>query len=672
MYSLRPRLQLAAPFWLFFGLALFFAVALLSPNPASARNSGQFPHECIDNDNLCPSACWGIGDNDCDILNAVESAERFLRTHERGESHTPDAREDSLQPRSEVFRLLHGSQAAGYLDLYQATGKTAYLREAVERLDELLTSEGVWSNKEWDGDLGYAFLRGYEETGKPEFRETGLTVAERLGTFCSFNLCELNPGLSTAICLAEAHRVSGNLGFLYAARPILARTQSYQHKDGSFPHQLSTNSKNIAYSSWKGFQLWTYLALDPEVRTAYVGGTDHNGGTFLLDFDAMMSLLISFLKRQVNSDGTISYSGGWESQVLLDPECKYCSSSLYPLCKAYCQERCGPPPAGTDGTEGPCWCIDDPLTECGGKMDAPGRAVSAAPDLLCAYCSSKMYASCADSCKEACASAPSEFPCGCVTDPETACPRDTIWREITYYDEADPSYDTRGWTSELASTAFALARAGEHDTEWKVLRFLFSLQNKDGSFPDKWGFKTEKPGTRLWLWASSEHSVMRTSIIFRVLASLLVPTDSTLSAGITRVARTDRSAQKETVETPLPTTGAAASGVSASIPGLTVPAIVSASPNPAARGVVLTLMVPGDSRTFSLRLVDVAGRTIRTFAVGAEATGSSNAGTGGPAVREIHWDGKDDSGRDVSPGVYFVQLSHEGHQSSRKIVVLGR
>ena len=654
---------------------LFLAFFLSGMGRASARNPEHFPHDCFNDDNVCPTACWGIGDSDCDILDAVELAERFLRTHKRGHSYTPDARQDSLEPRSEVYRLLHTSQAAGYLYLYEATGKAAYLEEAVARLDVLLVSEGVWSNKEWDGDLGFALLLGYELTGRPEFLEAGMATAEKLATYCWLNLCELNPGLSAAICLAQAYRISRNPRFLYVARPILARTQSYQHKDGSFPHQLSTNSRNLAYSSWKAFQLWTYLRLDPEVRTAHVTGTDHNGGTVVLDFDSMMSLLLSFLKRQVNGDGTISYSGGWESEILLDPECRYCSSPLYPRCKAYCEERCGPPPPNTSTDDGPCWCIEDPLTECGNKMVAPGRGMSAAPaqplstapDVLCAYCSSKMYGACADSCKEACPSAPPEFPCSCVTDPENDCPRDTVWKEITYFDEADPNYDTRGWASELASTALALARAGEHEAKWKVLRFLFSLQNKDGSFPDKWGYRTEEPGTRLWLWASSEHSVIRTSIVFRVLASLLVPPDSTLSAEADRAARAAGDPPAPVTEATTAAAGARAAAELTTAPAPIVPAILRVSPNPSVRGVVLTLLVPHDAQALDLRFVDVAGRTIRTLALRSAA-----ASSGGPATREVHWDGRDDAGGTVSPGVYFAELYSSGRRSTKKVVILGR
>jgi hypothetical protein len=215
----------------------------------------------------------------------------------------------------------------------EATGKTAYLREVVARLDELLTSEGVWSNKEWDGDLGVVFLRGYDATGRPEFLEAGAATAWRLAVDCQLGLCQLNPGLSAAACMAQAYRTIGGSYLLRIARSILARTQSYQHPDGSFPHQLDTDSRNLPYSSWKAFQLWTYLKLDPEVRTAYATGIDHNGKTVQLDFDSMMSLLLSFLKRQVNVDGTISYSGGWKSDILLDPECRYCSSTSTPCAR---------------------------------------------------------------------------------------------------------------------------------------------------------------------------------------------------------------------------------------------------------------------------------------------------------------------------------------------------
>jgi hypothetical protein len=279
-------------------------------------------------------------------------------------------------------------------------------------------------------------------------------------------------------------------------------------------------------------------------------------------------------------------------------------------------------------------------------MEAPGYAsaslrdggASAAPDVLCSYCSSEMYVTCADSCTEVCDSPPDGFPCGCVADPESDCPKDTVWSEITYFDEADPGYDTRGWTSELASTALALARAGEHEAKWKVLRLLFSLQNKDGSFPDKWAFKTEEPGTRLWLWASSEHSVMRTSIVFRVLASLLVPSDSMASADMARVAWADRNQVTDTpAGAPAPaevlaTAESHASSEQAMPHDPAIPGIVRISPNPSVRGVVLMLPSPFFLSSF---VVKVDGQP-RNPDAGTTRRPARTGGSTQPAIREIH------------------------------------
>ena len=76
----------------------------------------------------------------------------------------------------------------------------------------------------------------------------------------------------------------------------------------------------------------------------------------------------------------------------------------------------------------------------------------------------------------------------------------------------------------------------------------------------------------------------------------------------------------------------------------------------------MTLFIPEGSRRFGLRLVDVAGRAIRTLAVSSDGQG----------MPEIPWDERDDSGNMVSPGVYFAQLYCAGWQSTKKIVVLGR
>jgi len=246
-------------------------------------------------------------------------------------------------------------------------------------------------------------------------------------------------------------------------------------------------------------------------------------------------------------------------------------------------------------------------------------------------------------CPGTCERDSSEFPCYCVTNPDTQCPRDTIEVQTTYYDESDPTYDTRGWTSELASTAFALALSGEHRGKSAVLDFLSSLQNKDGSFPDKWGYKTELPGTGHFLWASDEHSAIRTSAIFRVLASLLASGREGAPAELLAsdpVKKLDLSAR-------------------ISIPSQ-LPALASVFPNPASNSVILRVTMAQTDAESQLIIVDIAGRTVRTLGR-LRSDGS---------VFSVSWDGTDENGNHVAPGIYFAQMIGKDWRSSKKIVIL--
>ena len=602
----------------------------LSPSVIDSTSSH---HNCTDNDNLCPRGCSPVNDSDCEMLRRVELMERFLKTHQKGDLYTPDPREALSTVNTEVYRLLYGSQALGYLDLYEATGKEPYLREATERLEALQASGNIWSDRAWDGDLALAFLRASEFTGDNELFETGITAARRLVTYCDqsgdHGACELNWGMSAALCLAEAYRLTGEDQFLAAARIILARTQFYQHDDGSLPHQSDLEARNLEYSSWVAFQLTNYLLFDPDATDAHITIL-HQRRKVTLDVELMLSRLISLLKERLAENGSVSYSSGWRLEVRVDPECVYCSNPVYQQCRFYCRQRCG----GLD-LQPPCACIED-ATECRG-------------DPVCLYCSDPMLLTCVDSCRVFCGS-DFQFPCRCITDPQVNCPRDSTWREINYYDDRDPNYDTRGWTSELASTACALAKTGEHETKWKVLDFLFSLQNKDGTFPDKWGYKTEQPGTPLWLWASEEHSVIRTSIIFRVLSSLLVS-----SGGVVIPKGIVASSGGSVVELP-------ASPREARLnysPRMSE--VTPIFPNPSHGGVTLRFALPSDAVHVELVIVDIAGRTVKSL---------GNLGPDGPGS-QVTWDGTDDDGRRVAPGVYFAQVVGEGLRCTKKLVILG-
>lgn len=80
-------------------------------------------------------------------------------------------------------------------------------------------------------------------------------------------------------------------------------------------------------------------------------------------------------------------------------------------------------------------------------------------------------------------------------------------------------------------------------------------------------------------------------------------------------------------------------------------------PNPALMtGLGITMRLEGNSETYSGEIVDVCGRIVRRF----------DAAANGDAV----WDGRDEHGVLVKPGVYFVHARAVGHEAASRIVVL--
>ncbi|MBN1503720.1 MAG: hypothetical protein JW952_01515, partial [Candidatus Eisenbacteria bacterium] len=142
------------------------------------------------------------------------------------------------------------------------------------------------------------------------------------------------------------------------------------------------------------------------------------------------------------------------------------------------------------------------------------------PDPMCLLCSRMDEEGCSDYCSDLCSPRPGLPPCWCIVNPEKECPHVDTLVKASYFDEEDKAYDVRGWTSELPSTAFVLARTGRNEAKSKVLSFLFSLQNEDGSFPDKWGF-VPNPNHPMWVFSSDSHSVIRTSCVFFYLSEIL-------------------------------------------------------------------------------------------------------------------------------------------------------
>ncbi len=83
------------------------------------------------------------------------------------------------------------------------------------------------------------------------------------------------------------------------------------------------------------------------------------------------------------------------------------------------------------------------------------------------------------------------------------------------------------------------------------------------------------------------------------------------------------------------------------------------SPNPFAGSTSIRFALPASTRG-SLKIVDVAGRVVRTLVDGAIAQGRG----------EIAWDATNQAGRRVPAGVYWARLETEEGSVSRKIMVM--
>lgn len=84
-----------------------------------------------------------------------------------------------------------------------------------------------------------------------------------------------------------------------------------------------------------------------------------------------------------------------------------------------------------------------------------------------------------------------------------------------------------------------------------------------------------------------------------------------------------------------------------------------ARPNPMAGGTRVSFALPG-SGPASLRVFGVDGRMVRTLSAGNLAAGEH--------LRV--WDGRNDEGRAVAPGIYFLRLRAEGRELTRAVTVL--
>jgi hypothetical protein len=90
-----------------------------------------------------------------------------------------------------------------------------------------------------------------------------------------------------------------------------------------------------------------------------------------------------------------------------------------------------------------------------------------------------------------------------------------------------------------------------------------------------------------------------------------------------------------------------------------VPMLLPAAPSPFVEHTAIPFVLPraGEAR---LALFDLRGRLVRVLLAGPAVAGRSSA----------RWDGRDEDGREVAAGAYFVRLSFEGQERLGKIVRL--
>jgi hypothetical protein len=89
---------------------------------------------------------------------------------------------------------------------------------------------------------------------------------------------------------------------------------------------------------------------------------------------------------------------------------------------------------------------------------------------------------------------------------------------------------------------------------------------------------------------------------------------------------------------------------------------LNVEPNPFVRMTDIEYLIPAESEARrTLRIYDVTGRLVRDFSNQLNVVGHPSS---------VRWDGKDQNGRQVANGVYFVNLEADGNQQKTKVILL--
>lgn len=87
-------------------------------------------------------------------------------------------------------------------------------------------------------------------------------------------------------------------------------------------------------------------------------------------------------------------------------------------------------------------------------------------------------------------------------------------------------------------------------------------------------------------------------------------------------------------------------------------ALHAPSPNPSAGAINVSFELPR-AGSIELGVYDVAGARVARLASGSTAAGAHT----------LRWEGRDDSGRAVRPGLYWLRLRTPGGAESRTVVI---
>jgi hypothetical protein len=260
-------------------------------------------------------------------------------------------------------------------------------------------------------------------------------------------------------------------------------------------------------------------------------------------------------------------------------------------------------------------------------------------------------------------------------------------------------YDTRAWVNELGYSAlvFDYFRNGKYND---VIGALYQLEDR-GRFADKWGYMPPVSDP-LYVWASAEPSVVRTSVVFWSLARIFSDRETAAprnyaashvprrgSGKVEDPAASDPDAprpppwESALEDTNLvdwtgrprvhgavpvlldgrasrqpggPAAGAAFETAETEHSGVRLDPV---RPSPVRGALEARFFLPRESGV-SLAVFDATGRRVRELASGSLPGGAHSA----------TWDGRDDAGTTAPSGVYFIGLRTAFLTISQRIVLI--